>query len=57
MKNAVIVLEAVCIALLIGLVVWQQYRSKVRKWWERWRKADDLAALLGPDKDRHIVFY
>jgi 3-mercaptopyruvate sulfurtransferase SseA len=26
-------------------------------WWSRWRKADDLKAFLGPDKDRTIVFY
>ena len=26
-------------------------------WWARWRKADDLRAFLGPDKDRFIVFY
>jgi len=25
--------------------------------WERWRKADELAAFLGPDKERTIVFY
>jgi len=26
-------------------------------WWSRWRKADALEAVLGPDKDRLIVFY
>lgn len=26
-------------------------------WWERWRKAGALKTLLGPDKDRPIVFY
>ena len=26
-------------------------------WWSRWRKADSLKELLGPDKDRLIVFY
>ncbi len=26
-------------------------------WWERWRKADELEAFLGPDKDRLLVFY
>lgn len=26
-------------------------------WWSRWRKASDLEAFLGPDKDRMIVFY
>jgi 3-mercaptopyruvate sulfurtransferase SseA len=26
-------------------------------WWARWRKADELEAFLGPDKDRAIVFY
>lgn len=26
-------------------------------WWSRWRKADDLARLLGPDKGRPVVFY
>jgi hypothetical protein len=25
--------------------------------WSRWRKAGALEALLGPDKDRLIVFY
>ena len=25
--------------------------------WARWRRAGDLAALLGPDKDRAVVFY
>jgi len=25
--------------------------------WSRWRKADALATVLGPDKDRLIVFY
>ncbi len=25
--------------------------------WSRWRKAASLEALLGPDKDRFIVFY
>jgi hypothetical protein len=25
--------------------------------WSRWRKAGALAALLGPDKERRIVFY
>ena len=26
-------------------------------WWARWRKAGDLKAFLGADKDRTIVFY
>ena len=26
-------------------------------WLSRWRKKGDLAHLLGPDKDRFIVFY
>jgi len=26
-------------------------------WWSRWRKADALEAVLGPHKDRLIVFY
>ena len=26
-------------------------------WWARWRKASDLKAFLGTDKDRTIVFY
>jgi hypothetical protein len=26
-------------------------------WWSRWRKASALEALLGPDKERMIVFY
>jgi hypothetical protein len=26
-------------------------------WWSRWRKAGALEAVLGPDKDRLIVFY
>ena len=26
-------------------------------WWSRWRKADALKELLGPDKDRLLVFY
>lgn len=26
-------------------------------WWARWRKADELEAFLGPDKDRVLVFY
>lgn len=26
-------------------------------WWSRWRRRGDLKALLGPDKDRTIVFY
>ena len=26
-------------------------------WWSRWRKADDLQHLLGPDKERLVVFY
>ena len=26
-------------------------------WWSRWRKADALKELLGPDKDRTVVFY
>ncbi len=25
--------------------------------WSRWRKADALKELLGPDKDRRVVFY
>lgn len=26
-------------------------------WWARWRKAKALEELLGPDKDRMVVFY
>jgi Rhodanese-like domain len=26
-------------------------------WWSRWRKAGSLQTLLGPDKERFIVFY
>lgn len=26
-------------------------------WWARWRKAGELEDLLGPDKDRVLVFY
>jgi 3-mercaptopyruvate sulfurtransferase SseA len=26
-------------------------------WWSRWRKADALKDLLGPDKDRQVIFY
>jgi hypothetical protein len=26
-------------------------------WWSRWRSQGRLAALLGPDKDRLVVFY
>lgn len=26
-------------------------------WWARWQKAGALKTLLGPDKDRPIVFY
>jgi predicted sulfurtransferase len=26
-------------------------------WWSRWRKTDSLKEMLGPDKDRLIVFY
>ena len=26
-------------------------------WWSRWRAQGRLAALLGPDKDRLVVFY
>jgi predicted sulfurtransferase len=26
-------------------------------WWARWQKAGELKTLLGPDKDRPIVFY
>jgi len=26
-------------------------------WWARWRKASDLKAFLGTNKDRTIVFY
>ena len=26
-------------------------------WWSRWRKSDSLKDLLGPDKDRKIIFY
>jgi hypothetical protein len=26
-------------------------------WWERFSKKDELGTLLGPDKDRSIVFY
>ena len=26
-------------------------------WWSRWRSQSRLAALLGPDKDRLVVFY
>jgi hypothetical protein len=25
--------------------------------WSRWRKASALATFLGPDKDKHIIFY
>jgi hypothetical protein len=25
--------------------------------WSRWRKADALATVLGPDKERFIIFY
>jgi predicted sulfurtransferase len=25
--------------------------------WSRWHKADALKALLGPDKDRKVIFY
>ncbi|RPJ10359.1 MAG: rhodanese-like domain-containing protein, partial [Deltaproteobacteria bacterium] len=25
--------------------------------WSRWRKADALKELLGPDQDRKVVFY
>jgi hypothetical protein len=25
--------------------------------WSRWRKADALKDLLGPDKDRQVIFY
>jgi hypothetical protein len=26
-------------------------------WWSRWRKAPALETLLGPDKDRTLIFY
>jgi hypothetical protein len=26
-------------------------------WWSRWRVKGRLSALLGPDKDRLVVFY
>jgi rhodanese-related sulfurtransferase len=26
-------------------------------WWSRWRKADALKGVLGPDKERKVVFY
>jgi hypothetical protein len=26
-------------------------------WWSRWRKASALEVVLGPDKDRMVVFY
>jgi 3-mercaptopyruvate sulfurtransferase SseA len=26
-------------------------------WWERWKKAGELEANLGPDKEKEIVFY
>jgi predicted sulfurtransferase len=26
-------------------------------WWSRWRKASALETVLGPDKDRTVVFY
>ena len=26
-------------------------------WWDRWRSQSRLAALLGPDKERLVVFY
>jgi hypothetical protein len=26
-------------------------------WWSRWRKASALEALLGPDRDRLLIFY
>jgi hypothetical protein len=26
-------------------------------WWSRWRKADTLKEMLGPDKNRKVVFY
>ena len=26
-------------------------------WWARWRKAGDLEDVLGPDKERTLVFY
>lgn len=26
-------------------------------WWSRWRKASSLETLLGPDKDRTLIFY
>ena len=26
-------------------------------WWGRWRKSENLESFLGPDKERHIVFY
>jgi len=26
-------------------------------WWARWRKAGQLEAFLGPDKERTLVFY
>ena len=26
-------------------------------WWSRWHKADELEELLGPDKEKLLVFY
>lgn len=26
-------------------------------WWSRWRKGSTLAACLGPDRERSIIFY
>jgi 3-mercaptopyruvate sulfurtransferase SseA len=26
-------------------------------WWSRWHKKDDMALVLGPDKNRLLVFY
>jgi hypothetical protein len=26
-------------------------------WWSRWRKAAPIEALLGPDRDRTLIFY
>ena len=26
-------------------------------WWSRWQSKDDLARILGPDKERPLVFY
>lgn len=26
-------------------------------WWSRWRKQSDMTKVLGPDKDRLLVFY